>query len=111
MDVRCDRCQTEYELDESRLTDAGVAVKCTNCGNIFKVKRVSVPPGIAAPHVLGEAHATAAPVLGAPAARVWTVQRYDGSTLTLNDLTELQRAVVERQVAPLPYPAPRRRVG
>jgi len=100
MDVRCDRCQTEYELDESRLTDAGVAVKCTNCGNVFKVKRVSVPPGVAAPHVLGESHAAVAPVLGAPAPRVWNVQRYDGSTLTLNDLTELQRAVVERQVAP-----------
>ncbi len=100
MDVRCDRCQTEYELDEARLTDAGVAVKCTNCGNVFKVKRVSVPPGVAAPHALGEAHAPAAPVLGAHAPRVWNVQRYDGSTLTLNDLTELQRAVVERQVAP-----------
>jgi predicted Zn finger-like uncharacterized protein len=100
MDVRCDRCQTEYELDESRLTDAGVAVKCTNCGNVFKVKRVSVPPGVAAPHPLGESHAPAAPVLGAHAPRVWNVQRYDGSTLTLNDLTELQRAVVERQVAP-----------
>ena len=100
MDVRCDRCQTEYELDESRLTDAGVAVKCTNCGNVFKVRRVSSPPGVAAPHVLGEPHTpAAAPVLGAPA-RVWLVRRYDGSTLTLNDLTELQRAVVERQVAP-----------
>jgi predicted Zn finger-like uncharacterized protein len=100
MDVRCDRCQTEYELDEGRLTDAGVAVKCTNCGNVFKVRRVSSPPGVAAPHVLGEPHApTAAPVLGVPA-RVWLVRRYDGSTLTLNDLTELQRAVVERQVAP-----------
>jgi len=100
MDVRCDRCQTEYELDESRLTDAGVAVKCTNCGSVFKVRRATSSPGVAAPHVLGEPHTpAAAPVLGVPP-RAWLVRRYDGSTLTLSDLTELQRAVVERQVAP-----------
>jgi predicted Zn finger-like uncharacterized protein len=101
MDVRCDRCQTEYELDENRLTEAGVAVKCTNCGNVFKVRmRTSSMPGLAAGAVLGSAPTLASPPALSSAHRVWLVRRYDGSTLTLNDLTDLQRAVVERQVAP-----------
>ncbi|HRC58380.1 MAG TPA: zinc-ribbon domain-containing protein, partial [Kofleriaceae bacterium] len=42
MDVRCEKCSTEYELDEARLKPGGVTVKCTNCGHMFKIrKRVS----------------------------------------------------------------------
>src|SRR2546422_756490 len=39
MDVRCERCNTEYEFDEAKVTEAGVTVKCANCGNLFKVRR------------------------------------------------------------------------
>ncbi|HWO23815.1 MAG TPA: zinc-ribbon domain-containing protein, partial [Kofleriaceae bacterium] len=39
MDVRCEKCQTEYELDEARLKPGGVTVKCTNCGHMFKVRK------------------------------------------------------------------------
>ncbi len=39
MDVRCEKCQTVYEFDESQVGDQGVTVKCTQCGNLFKVKR------------------------------------------------------------------------
>ena len=39
MDVRCEKCQTEYELDESRLKPGGVTVKCTNCGHMFKIRK------------------------------------------------------------------------
>jgi predicted Zn finger-like uncharacterized protein len=39
MDVRCEKCGTEYELDESRLKPAGVSVKCTTCGHVFRVRR------------------------------------------------------------------------
>ncbi|MBC8133948.1 MAG: zinc-ribbon domain-containing protein, partial [Deltaproteobacteria bacterium] len=28
MDVRCDRCETEYELDDAIVTDAGASVQC-----------------------------------------------------------------------------------
>src|SRR5258706_6762533 len=50
MDVRCEKCQTEYELDESRLKPGGVTVKCTNCGHMFKIRKrsntnVGVPTG------------------------------------------------------------------
>ena len=32
MDVRCERCKTDYEFDDARITEAGVTVKCTTCG-------------------------------------------------------------------------------
>jgi predicted Zn finger-like uncharacterized protein len=48
MDVRCEKCQTEYELDEARLKPGGVTVKCTNCGHMFKIrKRTITSSGIA----------------------------------------------------------------
>src|SRR5882672_2623459 len=52
MDVRCEKCQTEYELDEARLKPGGVTVKCTNCGHMFKIRKRAItnvgmtsPPG------------------------------------------------------------------
>src|SRR5262245_54057504 len=42
MDVRCERCLTVYEFDDSQVGESGVTVKCTQCGNLFKVKKRSV---------------------------------------------------------------------
>jgi predicted Zn finger-like uncharacterized protein len=42
MDVRCEKCQTEYELDEARLKPSGVTVKCTHCGHMFKIRKRTV---------------------------------------------------------------------
>jgi predicted Zn finger-like uncharacterized protein len=39
MDVRCEKCLTIYELDDARVGDAGLTVKCQECGNLFKVRR------------------------------------------------------------------------
>jgi len=39
MDVRCEKCKTEYELEDSRVTNKGVTVKCTQCGHLFRVRR------------------------------------------------------------------------
>ena len=39
MDVRCEKCLTVYDFDETQVTPFGVTVKCTQCGNLFKVKR------------------------------------------------------------------------
>jgi predicted Zn finger-like uncharacterized protein len=83
MDVRCDRCQTEYEFDEARLTETGVAVRCTACGNVFKVSR---PVAAAAPIDLERP-------------RQWKVRRNDGQVYALKDLPELQRWIVERRVS------------
>ncbi len=43
MDVRCEKCQTVYEFDDAKVTAAGVTVKCTQCGNLFKVRRRPSP--------------------------------------------------------------------
>ena len=48
MDVRCEKCQTEYELDEARLKPGGVTVKCTNCGHMFKIRK-RTPTNVGAP--------------------------------------------------------------
>jgi predicted Zn finger-like uncharacterized protein len=50
MDVRCEKCQTEYELDESRLKPGGVTVKCTNCGHMFKIRK-RTPTNVGLPAV------------------------------------------------------------
>ena len=42
MDVRCERCGSQYELDEDRVTEAGVAVRCTHCDHVFMVKKQAV---------------------------------------------------------------------
>ena len=39
MDVRCDRCQTEYELDDDSVAERGASVQCTTCGHTFVVSR------------------------------------------------------------------------
>jgi predicted Zn finger-like uncharacterized protein len=39
MDVRCEKCLTVYEFDDAQVGPNGVTVKCTQCGNLFKVKR------------------------------------------------------------------------
>ena len=41
MDVRCEKCMTVYELEDARVGDAGLTVKCEECGNLFKVRRRS----------------------------------------------------------------------
>ncbi len=37
MDVRCEKCQDEYTLDETLVSPSGTAVRCTNCGFVFRV--------------------------------------------------------------------------
>src|SRR5512139_2599036 len=65
MDVRCEKCQTEYELDESRLKPGGVTVKCTNCGHMFKIrKRANTNVGV--PTAAAAAAAAATPPAGSP---------------------------------------------
>jgi predicted Zn finger-like uncharacterized protein len=43
MDIRCERCATEYELDESQVPDAGLPIKCATCGHVFKVFKPAPP--------------------------------------------------------------------
>ena len=81
MDVRCEKCGTEYELDEARLKPTGVTVKCTNCGHMFKIRRrpttnVSTPP------VAGTSE------------RVWMIRLENGESKTCRELGTLQQWIV-----------------
>ncbi len=71
MDVRCERCNTEYEFDDALVSGRGTTVKCTNCGHKFKIRRKS----------------------GDLAEDFWNVRTSDGKTLVFTSLRELQRAI------------------
>lgn len=39
MIVICDKCNTKYKLDDATITEDGVKVRCSKCGNTFVVKK------------------------------------------------------------------------
>lgn len=45
MIAQCDACQTKFRIDDAKITEKGVKVKCTKCQNTFVVK-----PDAAAAH-------------------------------------------------------------
>jgi predicted Zn finger-like uncharacterized protein len=92
MDVRCDRCQTEYELDDESVADAGASVQCTTCGHTFVVSRTG------ATLVGGQGVAGLADPQSAPAAPDWVLSTEEGQTHRFRDLTTLQKWIVERRV-------------
>lgn len=99
MDVRCEKCQTEYELDESRLKPGGVTVKCTHCGHLFKITDAAAEQA-APPAVLAEppkpapkdADSMLAPPTSIPAAeRLWLIRLPDGEEKVCRELSALQQ--------------------
>jgi predicted Zn finger-like uncharacterized protein len=78
MDVRCNRCGTEYEFDDALISERGTTVKCTNCGLQFKVY---------------PSHHSGGP-------ERWVVRTTQGRELVFNSLRELQRGIAERKVGP-----------
>lgn len=76
MDVRCERCSTEYEFDDALVSGRGTTVKCTNCGHKFKIRRPD----------------------GDFSEDFWNVRTRDGRTLVFTSLRELQRAIQSKLV-------------
>ncbi len=70
MDVTCERCGTEYEFEETLVSERGTTVKCTQCGHLFKVFR---PKG--------------------EGARPWILLHPDGRRETLGSLGDLQKRI------------------
>ncbi|MDC0714041.1 zinc-ribbon domain-containing protein [Stigmatella sp. ncwal1] len=119
MDVRCDRCKSQYQLEDSRISEAGLTVQCTACQYVFVVKKkallvtLPVKPGeSAAPAVLlgGTPPGSGAPPEESPEpnlppstgpgerVREWRVRQASGNVFTLKDLTTLQKWIIERKV-------------
>ncbi|HZH03002.1 MAG TPA: zinc-ribbon domain-containing protein, partial [Myxococcaceae bacterium] len=119
MDVRCERCQTEYEFDDARITEAGVAVRCTTCNYVFKVQKAGTGSGASGPAAgspplrppdAGGAPAPAgfaggmtppggSPLPGIGGSREWKVRQANGNVFTFRELTTLQKWIVERKVS------------
>ncbi|HCF62182.1 MAG TPA: hypothetical protein DFS52_29850, partial [Myxococcales bacterium] len=98
MDVRCDRCRTEYEFDDEKITEAGVTVRCTVCGHVFKVKKKALL--VTMPLKPGESSAAPdLPPSNPEKPRDWKVRQANGNLFTFKELTTLQKWIVERKVA------------
>jgi predicted Zn finger-like uncharacterized protein len=112
MDVRCEKCGTEYEFDEGKLKPAGVTVKCAECGHMFRVRKraptnQSLPPpgrsvSTAPPPVPQAVRATPSPSSLKPATgssqRVWIIRDEEGKVQTCRELATLQQWVVAGRV-------------
>ncbi|MGK0357905.1 MAG: putative Zn finger-like uncharacterized protein [Bradymonadia bacterium] len=85
MDVKCENCSTEYEFDDSKVTAAGITVKCTHCGHLFRVSR---PIQAADP-----------PASPAPRSRHWVIRNRQGEVREFRDLSTLQQWIVARKVS------------
>ncbi|HEY5281825.1 MAG TPA: zinc-ribbon domain-containing protein, partial [Polyangia bacterium] len=88
MDVRCERCQTEYEVEDASVSDLGTAVQCSDCGHQFVVKRARNAASQSDPSRES----------GGADAGDWVVETAAGRTLHLNDLTTLHKWIIERRV-------------
>lgn len=79
MDVRCNRCSTDYEFDDALISDRGTTVQCTNCGYQFKIypERTQVT-----------------------SPERWVVHTMSGKELVYTSLRDLQRAIGAHQVGP-----------
>src|SRR3954467_8261948 len=84
MDVRCERCRTEYELEDSSVTEDGVQVQCMACGHLFQVQKPSRVATVAS--------------VDSPQPAEWLLETADGSAHRFRSLTSLQKWIVERKV-------------
>ncbi|MRR53649.1 MAG: DUF3426 domain-containing protein [Deltaproteobacteria bacterium] len=41
MIIQCEKCKTRFKLDDSRVTEAGIRVRCSRCSHTFVVRRES----------------------------------------------------------------------
>lgn len=114
MKVTCSRCGTEYNFDDSKVTEEGVKVKCTRCDNVFRVRKkayaITEPESgvaIGSDAVTGGAILAPAPAVedvssptytGATT-RQWMIRRTSGETMEFKEMTTLQRWIVERKVS------------
>src|SRR5438445_154681 len=44
MEVRCDKCQARYRIDDARVGPQGLTMRCGKCSNTFKVARDGAQP-------------------------------------------------------------------
>ena len=66
MVIQCDSCQAKFRIDDSKVGEKGVKVRCTKCKNVFVVKP-EVPPAAEAGEAPGFGEEAAPPPTPEPA--------------------------------------------
>jgi predicted Zn finger-like uncharacterized protein len=84
MDVRCERCQTEYELEDDSVSEGGTPVQCTTCGHTFAVRRSGTVVTSAIERV--------------PPPADWILETAEGQFHRFRNLTSLQKWIIERRI-------------
>jgi predicted Zn finger-like uncharacterized protein len=79
MDVKCKNCNAEYSLDETLVAATGTSVRCTKCGQIFKVYRYSET---------------------AVQSDKWLLRQVSGETYSFEHISVLQQWIAEGKVSP-----------
>ena len=80
MIIQCVKCQTKFRLDDSRITDKGVKVRCTKCKHVFTVQKE-------VPEVISSEAEVAQNELSSP------IDRNDASTVASEDQTFIVESV------------------
>ncbi len=86
MDVKCEKCGTEYEFDDSKVTQAGITVKCTHCGHLFRVSRQRAPEQDESINL-------------PPQLQNWRIRNVQGEIREFQELATLQEWIVQGKVS------------
>jgi predicted Zn finger-like uncharacterized protein len=83
MRIICEKCKTEYSLDEERLAPTGSPFRCTQCGHVFK----AVPPQ--------KKKSTGNSLARTNRAVPWMLQHRSGETKKFIDTKKLQNYIAD----------------
>ncbi len=61
MHIRCERCESEHEVDDSLVGARGTTFRCPGCGHHFRIRRPPPPASAPSSREAGDATAAASP--------------------------------------------------
>ncbi|MBI2897374.1 MAG: zinc-ribbon domain-containing protein [Deltaproteobacteria bacterium] len=104
MQVSCEKCRAEYQIDERRLPPAGLKMRCPKCAHTFLVKRAEAAAAPAAPPAPRPAPSSAPPRI-APLTQEQPIAKRQPATADL-DFGDLDLPGPAARPAPAPWGAP-----
>ena len=92
--MQCTNCESQYELDSSEVNWDGVAVRCTNCGNLFRIRRPDTEEGFVG--------STTKPGVGLKVEpeTTWLIRLEDGEIKPCRKIKSLQMWIIAGRVTP-----------
>jgi len=101
MEVRCDKCQARYRVDDARIGPQGITMRCGKCQNTFRVTRPGAPAAQISPPAPGPVAAPRAPDMNATA--IFAAPPVAKASAPAKPLPQPAKAVLSGPAAP---PAP-----